>query len=269
MAKNNYNTALGSLVAELDRFSKFTIALSGGIDSMVLAFVATRFSKGKVRIVHATSSAVPTEARERIEVYTRRYDWNVVYLDAREAQDPDYTKNPINRCYYCKKNLYTRILEVFPDSCVFSGTNLDDLGDYRPGLIAADEHKVVHPYVNAGIKKDQIYALARGLNLYDLQELPASPCLASRVETGIAVKEGDLRFIDESESAVKDILGRNAVVRCRVVHSGVVLELAEMPGEDSLGKVRRTVEQACAREGRVFSGIKPYAKGSAFLMEAS
>ena len=139
----------------------------------------------------------------------------------KQAPDERYRANPVDRCYYCKANLYARIRGMTADP-IASGTNRDDLGDYRPGLRAAAERDIVHPYVDAAITKTEVYALARRLGLDDLQRLPAQPCLASRVETGIAIAAADLAFIDAVETRLAARLGREAVVRCaRIVHDPV------------------------------------------------
>src|SRR4030095_4933063 len=125
--------------------------------------------------------------------HAARHGWPLVLLDAGEQDDARYRANPIDRCYYCKTNLYARIAEATSDP-IASGTNCDDLDDFRPGLRAATEHRVVHPYVDAGIAKAGVYALAAELGLDDLERLPAQPCLASRVETGIVISADDLAF---------------------------------------------------------------------------
>ena len=123
-------------------------------------------------------------------------------IDAGEFADPRYRANPVNRCYFCKHNLYGTIATRF-EGTILSGTNTDDLGDFRPGLKAADEHRVRHPFVEAGLAKSDVRALARELRLDDLAELPAAPCLSSRVETGIAVEPVALRSDRDGRSAAQ------------------------------------------------------------------
>ena len=108
---------------------------------------------------HATGPAVPAAARGRVEAHAAKHGWPLALLDAGEQADPRYRANPVDRCYYCKTNLYARIREATPDT-IASGTNRDDLDDFRPGLRAAAERDVVHPYVEAGIDKARVYALA-------------------------------------------------------------------------------------------------------------
>ncbi|MEK0085829.1 adenine nucleotide alpha hydrolase [Benzoatithermus flavus] len=256
-------SALDRLVAVLDRHGSLALAVSGGQDSMTLAHVAHRFAATKPTLFHAVSPAVPASARERLERHAAAHAWNLVLLDAGELGDPRYVANPLNRCYFCKSNLYERI-RAATDAVIASGTNTDDLGDFRPGLEAAAERGVVHPYVEAGIGKAGITGLARALGLDDLAALPAQPCLASRIETGLAVTEEDLRFIGAIEAELAGLLGPSAVLRCRVTHDGAVIELGSSLLDRS-PEVAARAAAACAVAGRRFLGVRPYRRGSAFL----
>lgn len=254
---------LDRLVAALDRHGPLALAVSGGQDSMTLAHVAHRFGGAKLTMYHAASPAVPASALARLEAHATREGWDLVLLDAGELRDPRYVANPVDRCYFCKANLYGRIRAVTA-ATIASGTNTDDLGDFRPGLRAATEEGVVHPFVEAGIGKAGIAALASSLGLGDLAALPAQPCLASRIETGIAVTEADLRFIGAVEAELAGRLGAAAVLRCRVTHRGVVVELGQALLDRS-AEVEGAVAAACAVAGRPFLGVRPYRRGAAFL----
>ncbi len=258
--------ALDALVDALARHTRVAIAVSGGVDSLTLAHVAARHAGVNATMYHAASPAVPAAARARVEAHAAAHGWRLVVLDAGEMSDPRYRANPVDRCYYCKTNLYARIAEATGDP-IASGTNRDDLGDYRPGLRAAAERGVLHPYVEAGLGKDDVYALARGLGLEDIQRLPAQPCLSSRVETGIAIDAADLAFIDAVERELSERLGREATVRCRVTHGGIVVELAAGAFTRDAPAARQIAVAACARARRAFAGVRPYARGAAFLRE--
>jgi uncharacterized protein len=234
---------------------------------MTLAHVAWRFSRAGVTMFHATGPAVPAAARERVEAHAAQHGWPLTLLDAGEQADARYRANPVDRCYYCKTNLYARIREATPDP-IASGTNRDDLDDFRPGLRAAKERDVVHPYVEADLDKASVYALATHLGLDDLERLPAQPCLASRVETGIAIAPDDLAFIDAVEARLAARLGSESVLRCRVTHQGIVIELSS--AQDAAAAVARDIgSDACAKAGRAFAGVRPYQRGAAFLRKAS
>ncbi len=122
-------------------------------------------------------------------------------IEAGEFADPAYRANPVNRCFFCKTNLYGAIRSV-TERQILSGANRDDLGEYRPGLDAAREHGVRHPYVEAGLDKAAVRALARDLGLGTVAELPSAPCLSSRVETGIPIEPETLGFIHAVERLV-------------------------------------------------------------------
>ncbi|HVX99311.1 MAG TPA: adenine nucleotide alpha hydrolase [Pseudorhodoplanes sp.] len=251
------------LLGELRRYGDLAIAVSGGIDSMTLAFVAHRFLDRPPTMVHAVSPAVPAEATLRIRDYARREGWRLSLVDAGEFGDPSYRANPVNRCYFCKSNLYDRIRGL-AFGAIASGTNLDDLGDVRPGLKAAAERRVIHPFVEAGIGKSGIRLLARLHGLLDLADLPAQPCLASRVETGIRIEAGDLAFIDAVERQIRELAPPQADVRCRLTRGGVVLEIGGQ-GDADRNVFAQRAASICRDAGRVFVGVRPYRQGSAFI----
>jgi pyridinium-3,5-biscarboxylic acid mononucleotide sulfurtransferase len=250
------------LIGILARHGHLVIAVSGGVDSMTLATIAHRAHRQATGMVHAVSPAVPPRATQRVQAYADREGWTLRIIDAGEFSDPRYRANPVDRCYFCKTNLYGRI-RALTDRVIASGTNVDDLADFRPGLRAAEETGVVHPYVEAGIDKAAVRALARGLSLTDLAELPAQPCLSSRIETGIAVDADDLAFVDDVERRLAADLPTGATVRCRVTRAGIAIEL----GEDSLrhgAPLAALAAELCATTGRRFLGVRPYRTGSAF-----
>lgn len=256
---------LDRLIAAIDAHGPLAVAVSGGVDSMTLAHVAWRFARERPVMMHAVGPAVSASARQRLDEHAQREGWPLQLLDAGEQGDPRYRANPIDRCYYCKNNLYAR-MRAASTRTIASGTNLDDLADFRPGLRAAGEHAVVHPFVEAGLDKAAVYAIAASLGLADLERLPPQPCLASRVETGIPIDAGDLAFIDRVEAKLTALRGTSAVHRCRVTSRGIVVELGEVTGAAGHAEVAEALARAaCADDGRAFAGVRGYVRGSAFV----
>ncbi|WP_066017675.1 hypothetical protein [Endozoicomonas atrinae] len=243
------------------------IAVSGGVDSITLAIVAHQVLGDNATIVHAVSSAVPSEATKRVRDFTEQQGWKLVEINAGEMSNSDYQKNPANRCYHCKTCLYSSIARLNLGTTL-SGTNLDDLDDYRPGLIAAREQQVRHPYVEAGISKEGLRAIAKELGHDHLSELPASPCLSSRVETGIPIAMVDLDLVDAIEIKVRsETLSDN--VRCRVRQEGFVIEvgrqeLSSMSREKQNSLINIITDMLPTKSQSV--SLSPYNRGSAFLV---
>lgn len=250
------------LGAILDGHETLAIAVSGGVDSMTLATFAHRRAPGTIRVVHAVSPAVPAEATGRVRSVAADQGWDLAVTGAGEFEDSRYRDNPANRCYFCKTNLYDRIRALTPFR-IASGANLDDLGDYRPGLIAAAERDVVHPYVEARMTKSDVRALARDLGLGAIAELPAQPCLASRVETGIAIDAADLAFVERVEARLRDMTPNGVTLRCRVTHQGIAIELDDaVAGHE---RIAEDVAAMCAAARRPFVGVRPYRRGAMFV----
>ncbi|MCP4307120.1 MAG: adenine nucleotide alpha hydrolase [bacterium] len=199
------------------------VAVSGGVDSLTLAAEAHDVFGSQFVAFHAVSPAVPPKATERVELLAAERGWLLRVVDAGEFSNESYLANQVNRCYHCKSSLYDRIAAA-TDLQIVSGANTDDLSDFRPGLAAADEHGVRHPFVEAGLGKTAIRAIARHLGLGAVAELPAAPCLSSRLETGITVTPTRLRFIDDVEEFAKELLSPRTV-RCRVFMERIEIQL--------------------------------------------
>ena len=265
-----------ALDAVLDGIGPAAVAVSGGVDSMTLALLAGRRLGGASAMFHAVSPAVPPEATARVRAVAAREGWRLTVLDAGEFDDPAYRANPADRCFHCKTNLYGALAAhtAHSGATLLSGTNLDDLGDWRPGLKAAEAHGVRHPFVEAGIGKDRIRAIAAGLGFHDLARLPAAPCLASRIETGLRVEADDLAAVHAAERYIARQL-RPETVRCRRRRAGIVIEL-DAPTLGALGEGRRA-QLGSAVAGMFGPGggdggdrarpvrFAPYRAGSAFL----
>jgi uncharacterized protein len=261
--------ARGRLRCILAKLDTAAVAVSGGVDSLTLATIASEVMGLRVIMRHATSPAVPAEATARVRQLARARGWALDIFDAGEFADARYRANPVNRCFFCKTNLYGAIA-ARTSAVILSGTNMDDLGDYRPGLEAAKTHGVRHPFVEAGFDKAMVRALAADLGLGGIAELPAAPCLSSRVETGIAIDAPVLRMIEEAEILLRETLAPRTV-RCRVRRAGIVVELdpaalAAIDGamHDDLSRSLLALAEQHGVGPRPVA-FAPYRTGSAFL----
>ena len=225
--------ALLRLEAQLEQTPARIVACSGGIDSLLLATVAHRAAPSATIVAHTVTPAVPGDGTARVRAFAADEGWNLQIVRSREFDDEQYLANPTDRCYFCKTNLYDAIgelrrLDAFDRAAtIVSGANIDDLGEYRPGLDAARERAVRHPYVEAGLDKSQVRAVARHLGLR-VAELAASPCLASRLYTGTRVTASRLRAVEAGEALLRNRLGLD-IIRCRVREHEVLIEV---PAED-------------------------------------
>ena len=253
--------AIGTVLAGID---KLAIAVSGGVDSMTLAYLAHRLAAMRPLMIHAASPAVPREDTARIRRYADRHGWQLEVVDSGELQDPRYLANPHDRCFYCKIDLYGTIRRL-TDRPIASGANLDDLGDYRPGLQAASEHGVRHPWIEANIGKREIRRIAAEHGLLDLAELPSSPCLSSRIETGIRVTVGALAVIDRLERELRAVLAPETL-RCRLRPFGIEVELDEPALARADHEAVERLAQVAMAAGRLEGEVRlaPYRQGSAF-----
>lgn len=240
------------------------VAVSGGVDSLTLAEVIN-LTFGEVQAFHAISPAVPTAATDRVRHYSKKGSWDLEVFDAGEFKDKNYLSNPYNRCYYCKSNLYQSISSRWSGR-IFSGTNTDDLSDFRPGLEAATENSITHPYVEANISKAELRVISSFIGLDLIATLPASPCLSSRITTGISVELKDLYAIENIEIWLREKFEvENA--RCRRSEQGFYLELdADIVREFSQDDKDTIIKQIISLHPEIkITHIAEYRRGSAFI----
>jgi uncharacterized protein len=250
------------------------IACSGGVDSLLLADVAHQSAPGTTLVAHSVTPAVPRAATERVRRTAAALGWELRLVESAELSDDRYLANPVDRCFFCKTNLYDELDRIVAHLAgandgwtLMSGANVDDLGEYRPGLIAAAEHDVRHPYVEAGLGKPDIRALA-ATRSRDWHDLPAAPCLASRLYTGTPVTPGLLRAVEEGEITARRLTGLE-VLRCRVRDSEVVVEVLGNGRASVTTVVLDAVLAAMRAHAPQLSTIdldpEPYAPGRAFV----
>jgi uncharacterized protein len=217
------------LIAILHGLGRVAVAFSGGIDSTVVACAAHRALGDAAVAVTADSASVPRaevdEARRLAGLIGIRH----VVLATEEFADPNYVRNDGSRCYFCKSELYSRIETQLLDleaDVICSGANLDDQGDYRPGLKAAAEHHVRHPLQEAGFTKADVRALALHWEL-PTWDKPASPCLSSRLAPGVEVTRERTARVEAAEEYLHALGYRECRVR---LHEGELARV-EVPAD--------------------------------------
>lgn len=183
------------------------VAFSGGVDSSYLAYKAHQVLGPGALAVTAESASVPSRQRRMAAQIVAQFRIRHRIVHTRELDRPEYSANPSNRCYYCKDELFT-ILHAVASECgaasILDGLNADDLGDFRPGRIAGEEHKVRSPLLEAGLNKSDIRELSRRAGL-PTADLPASACLSSRFPYGVRITEEKLKIVDQGEEALREI----------------------------------------------------------------
>jgi pyridinium-3,5-biscarboxylic acid mononucleotide sulfurtransferase len=211
----------------LRSLKRVAVAFSGGIDSTVVAMAAQRALGDRAVAITADSPSVPRAEIAEAQELARRIGIRHRLVATAEFNDPDYVRNDGARCYFCKDELYSQIESLLPElgvEIVCSGANLDDRGDYRPGLKAAAEHRVRHPLQEAGFTKADVRSLAKHWDL-PTWDKPASPCLSSRLAPGVQVTPERTARVEQAEQLLQQLGLRECRVR---LHEGDLARL-EVP----------------------------------------
>lgn len=226
-------------------FDSALVAYSGGVDSALLMRVAHDALSDRALACIGVSPSYPKREREQAVALAKRLGVPYRLIETREHLDPDYAANPDNRCYFCKDELYGRLARLAADkgwSVVVDGTNASDLGDDRPGRVAADERGVRSPLVELSVTKPVVRALAKGLGL-PVWDKPAMACLASRVPHGTAIDGALLARIDAAEDALVAL----GFTQFRVRHHGDLARI-ELP--------RDNFDRAIASRNAIVEGVR-------------
>jgi pyridinium-3,5-biscarboxylic acid mononucleotide sulfurtransferase len=220
---------LDRLKENIKSMGSLAVAFSGGVDSTFLIKVAYDVLKDKVVAVTARSSTYPErEFKEAVDFINELGAKHVVIV-SEELDIEGFAANPVDRCYHCKKELFTKILDVAQQSnikFVADGSNLDDLGDYRPGMIATKELKVVSPLKEVGMTKEDIRILSKEMGL-PTWDKPAFACLSSRFPYGQQITREKLEMVDKAEQFLLDLGFR----QMRVRHHGEIARIEVAVGE--------------------------------------
>jgi uncharacterized protein len=263
---------LDALRADLRSMGRVLIAFSGGVDSSFLLRVAVD-ELGRDALALTTRSS--TEVDDDYELAVRlasEFGVQHIVVEADELEIPGYAENPVNRCYFCKANLYEICASEAPRlgvEHIADGANLDDTGDYRPGLTAATEHRIRHPLIDAGMTKQDVrdLSLRFGLPTWDK---PSSPCLSSRFPYGTTITREGLEKVAAGERLLRRLGFRECRLRYheniarievpadalpRLVEPGVRAEIVKEL--KTLGFLYVTVDLQGFRSGSLNEAIKP------------
>lgn len=229
------------LTGLLRGMGRVIVAYSGGADSAYLAWAATQALGDNALAITADSASIPESHKRDAEAFVKQLGIRHEYVETYEFENPDYVKNDANRCFHCKDELFTvleRIATARGYQHIVYGVNQDDLGDYRPGQLAAKLHHVEAPLVDAGLTKAEIRELSRiaGLPTWDR---PAAACLSSRIPYGTPVTIQNVKTVEIGEEEIKQLGFR--LFRTRFHGEIVRIEIApdELPRALDLDMTRK------------------------------
>ena len=241
------NKKYSELKNSIKKLGSAVVAFSGGIDSALVLKAAHDALGNNAVAVTADSPSLPRRELEGTKKIAKEIGARHIVIETEETQKEEYLKNPDNRCYYCKSELYTKLKDISKKlgiKSILNGTNFDDLGDYRPGLKAADENNVISPLKDAKLTKIEIRKLAKHLGL-EAWGKPSSPCMSSRVPYGHEITLKKLAMIEQAEDFLRDF----GILELRVRHFG---DLARIEVKDSDKKL---IEDGIGAINRKFNEI--------------
>ncbi len=246
------------------RLGGAVVALSAGVDSSLVALLAHKALGKSTVAATGVSESLPPEELEIAKETAKLIGIRHVTIRTDELENPSYLSNPSNRCYYCKETLYAELRALadnFGFESILDGTHVDDLGDHRPGLKAAQEAGVISPLLLASFSKSEVRESARKLGL-PVWDKPAMPCLSSRIPHGQGITSDKLTMIGQAELYIKRLTG---VKNLRVRYSDGQARIEVSPEERKLffdEKIMDDVDRELRRLGfaRVTIDLRGYSR---------
>ena len=224
----NLKRKYDSLSETIRAMESTIVAFSGGVDSTLVATVAQETLGHKAVIVTANSASLAKSEFDELLKIANQLSFNHRVIYTKEVEKPEYKVNTPQRCYFCKEELYTELKKLALNEeipWIANGTNVDDLGDFRPGIKASKDFMIRSPLVESGINKKEVRAIAKEINISNWDK-PAQACLSSRVAYGIKITDGILNRISIAEKHVKSL----GIDQVRVRHHGNLARI-EVPKE--------------------------------------
>ena len=227
--------ALGSVI----------VAYSGGVDSSYVAYVANEELGPAAICITGQSASLPSYQQAEIDRVIAQFGFHHEVIQTKELENPSYSANNADRCYFCKDELYSKLEAIAASrgiECIVDGSTTDDLGDYRPGRKAATQHAVRSPLIEVGLSKNEVRELSRraGLPTWDK---PASPCLSSRIAYGTTVTIERLQKVDRGEEILREFGFREFRVR----HHDTLVRLEISPAEMDRVLEKEVIDRLAAR----------------------
>ena len=221
------------------------VAFSGGVDSSYVAYIASEELHEQAVCIFGVSASVPSYQPSETAQLASRFGFHLETISTDELANPNYQANAGDRCYFCKDELYGKLRAIAAErgvAVIVDGSTTDDLGDYRPGRAAANEHGVRSPLIEVGMSKAEVRELSRraGLPTWDK---PASPCLSSRIAYGTTVTIERLSTVDRGEAILREMGFREFRVR----HHDKLVRIEIAPAEMEHALRKEVVEELARR----------------------
>ena len=220
---------LNNLSDLISSYGRCLIAFSGGVDSTFLGFIANKVLGKNSLMITAKSPSLDNEELKNSLHLAKNWKWNHRIIDTKEFSNPNYTKNNLDRCFFCKEELFKVLSDIAIQegfNFVLDGSNLDDLNDFRPGMKASSKYGVKSPLVEVGLTKEMIRTISKHFDI-PTWDKPSQPCLSSRIPYGTTITPKILEEVSRSEKFLKS-LGYKVV---RVRHHGSIARI-EVPEKD-------------------------------------